>query len=68
MATGKVKWFNFDKKYGFIEPEQGGPDVFVHISALTHAGLQSLNEGQRVSYEIATSKRKTSAVNLKLIN
>lgn len=66
MATGIVKWFNPTKGYGFIQPEQGGGDVFVHISALERAGLSSLNEGQRVSYDLATNKGKTSAANLKL--
>ncbi len=66
MATGKVKWFNPTKGFGFIAPEQGGSDVFVHISALERAGLRTLNEGQRVSYELATEKGKTSAVNIKL--
>ena len=66
MATGTVKWFNPTKGFGFIQPEQGGPDVFVHISALEKAGLRSLNEGQKVSYELATEKGKTAAVNLKL--
>lgn len=66
MATGIVKWFNPTKGFGFIQPEQGGNDVFVHISALQRAGIQNLNEGQRVSYELATEKGKTSAVNLKL--
>ncbi len=66
MATGIVKWFNPTKGYGFIQPEAGGNDVFVHISALENAGLRTLNEGQRVSYELATQKGKTSAVNIKL--
>lgn len=65
MATGTVKWFNATKGFGFIQPENGGSDVFVHISALERAGLATLNEGQRVSYELATNKGKTSAVNIK---
>jgi CspA family cold shock protein len=68
MANGIVKWFNPTKGYGFIQPEQGGSDVFVHISALERAGVTSLNEGQRVSYELATNKGKTSAANLKLLD
>ncbi len=67
MATGVVKWFNPTKGFGFIQPDQGGSDVFVHISALERAGLSTLNEGQKVSYELATNKGKTSAANLKLI-
>lgn len=66
MATGTVKWFNPTKGYGFIQPDAGGADVFVHITALEAAGLRSLNEGQKVSYELATNKGKTSAANLKL--
>lgn len=66
MANGIVKWFNPTKGYGFIQPEEGGSDVFVHISALERAGLSTLNEGQRVNYELATNKGKTSAVNLKV--
>lgn len=66
MATGTVKWFNATKGFGFIQPDQGGSDVFVHISALDKAGLSSLNEGQKVSYELASQKGKTSAVNIKL--
>jgi CspA family cold shock protein len=67
VATGIVKWFNPTKGFGFIQPDQGGSDVFVHISALERAGLSTLNEGQKVSYELATNKGKTSAANLKLI-
>src|SRR5690606_17235258 len=66
MAIGTVKWFNPTKGYGFIQPENGGKDVFVHISAVEQAGLKSLNEGQKISYELATTKGKTSAANLKL--
>lgn len=67
MANGTVKWFNNTKGYGFIQPEAGGADVFVHISAVERAGLSSLNEGQKVSYELATQKGKTSAVNLQVL-
>ena len=67
MANGTVKWFNPNKGYGFIQPEDGGKDVFVHISALERAGIQSLNEGQKVSFETATNKGKISAANLKLL-
>jgi CspA family cold shock protein len=66
MANGTVKWFNSTKGYGFIAPEDGTNDVFVHISAVEKAGLHQLNEGQKVSYDIATNKGKTSATNLKL--
>ena len=66
MATGIVKWYNPTNGYGFIQPDQGGADVFVHITALEAAGLRSLNEGQKVSYELATNKGKTSAANLKI--
>jgi CspA family cold shock protein len=65
MANGTVKWFNPTKGFGFIQPEDGGNDVFVHISALERAGLNTLDEGQRVSYELATNKGKTSAANIK---
>jgi cold shock protein len=57
MATGTVKWFNEQKGYGFIQPESGGTDVFVHISAVQRAGLTALNEGQRVNYELEKDKR-----------
>ena len=57
MATGTVKWFNATKGFGFIQPEDGGKDVFVHISAVERAGLRELNEGQKVAYEIVADKR-----------
>ena len=57
MATGTVKWFNATKGFGFIQPESGGPDVFVHISAVERAGLRGLNEGQKVTYELEQDKR-----------
>jgi cold shock protein len=67
MATGTVKWFNEQKGYGFIQPDQGGKDVFVHISAVERSGLRSLAEGQKVSYEVEADRRtgKESATNLK---
>jgi CspA family cold shock protein len=65
MPKGKVKWFNATKGYGFIAPEGGGKDVFVHISAVERAGLQTLREDQVVTYEIATERGRESAVNLK---
>jgi len=65
MATGTVKWFNPTKGYGFIQPQGGGRDVFVHISAVERAGLSSLNEGQVVQYEIVSNRGKESAENLK---
>lgn len=64
MATGTVKWFNPNKGYGFIVPDGGGADVFVHVSALEKAGLSTLTEGQKLSYELVNSKGKTSAGNL----
>jgi CspA family cold shock protein len=66
MATGSVKWFNATKGFGFIQPDQGGKDVFVHISAVEKAGLNGLNEGQKVSYEVTTERGKTAATNLKV--
>jgi cold shock protein len=66
MATGTVKWFNPTKGYGFIQPQSGDKDVFVHISAVERAGLSTLNEGQTVSYELASNRGKTSAENLKV--
>jgi CspA family cold shock protein len=66
MATGTVKWFNETKGYGFIQPDDGGKDVFVHISAVERSGMGALAEGQKVSYELLTDKRtgKVSAGNL----
>ena len=66
MALGTVKWFNSQKGYGFIQPRDGGEDVFVYISAVEKAGLSSLNEGQVVEYEEVSNKGKTSAEHLKL--
>lgn len=66
MATGNVKWFNPAKGYGFILPQGGGKDVFVHISAVHRAGLSTLNEDQQVEYEEVESRGKTSAENLKI--
>jgi CspA family cold shock protein len=66
MATGTVKWFNAQKGFGFIQPSDGGKDVFVHISAVEQAGLSNLVEGQKVSYDVVTTDRgKTAAGNLK---
>lgn len=69
MSTGTVKWFNSQKGFGFIQPNDGGNDVFVHISAVERAGLSGLAEGQKVSFEAKTDKMrgKTSAENLSLI-
>ena len=69
MATGTVKWFNAAKGFGFIQPDAGGPDVFVHISAVERAGIRDLNEGQKIAYEIVADKRtgKSSADNLKSV-
>jgi CspA family cold shock protein len=69
MAIGTVKWFNGTKGYGFIEPEQGGADVFVHISAVERSGLSDLREGQKVSYDLENDPRKgkVSATNLKAL-
>ena len=66
MNTGTVKWFNEQKGYGFIQPDNGSKDVFVHISAVERAGMRTLKEGQKVSFEIVTDKRtgKSSAGNL----
>ena len=65
MATGTVKWFNIQKGFGFIQPEGGGKDVFVHVTAVQAAGLDTLNEGQRVSYEVVRERGKEAAADLK---
>jgi CspA family cold shock protein len=69
MPTGTVKWFNSQKGFGFIQPDQGGPDVFVHVSAVERAGLQGLDDGQKVSYELVQDKRsgKSSADELRIL-
>ena len=69
MATGTVKWFNSQKGFGFIAPDGGGPDVFVHVSAVERAGLRSLNDGQKVSFEVVTDRKngKSSADQLKTL-
>ena len=67
MATGTVKWFNTTKGYGFIMPQEGGKDVFVHITAVQAAGLRGLSEGQQISYEVAMERGKATATNLKTV-
>ena len=67
MSSGTVKWFNKVKGFGFIQPSDGGKDVFVHITAVERSGLDSLNEGQKLSYEMMTERGKTAATNLKAI-
>jgi len=67
MATGTVKFFNMQKGYGFIQPSDGGKDVFVHISAVQRSGMQSLVEGQKVSFEVVTERGKPAAANLQSI-
>ena len=66
MATGTVKWFNKRKGYGFITPDEGEQDVFVHISAVQQAGMRTLREGDKISYELMTERGKTVAGNLKM--
>jgi cold shock protein len=69
MSQGTVKWFNVQKGFGFIQPDDGSKDVFVHISAVERAGMQSLNEGQKVSYDVVADRRtgKSSADNLRAV-
>jgi CspA family cold shock protein len=67
MPVGTVKWFNTQKGFGFIQPQDGSKDVFVHISAVQKAGLTTLNEGQKVSYDMVTERGKTAAGNLKAV-
>ena len=68
MPTGTVKWFNRDKGYGFIKPDEGGPDAFVHITAVERAGLPGLDENQKISYELVQGRNgKASADNLQLL-
>jgi len=67
MPVGKVRWFDARKGFGFIEPEAGGKDVFVHISAVERAGLSSLAEGQRVSYDVTDQRGKPAAENLRTL-
>ena len=69
MATGTVKWFNAQKGFGFIQPDSGGPDVFVHISAVERSGMYDLKENQKISYEVVADKRsgKSSAEQLKAV-
>ena len=65
MTTGTVKWFNIQKGFGFIQPEDGSKDVFVHISAVEQAGMGNLSEGQKLSFDVQSERGKTSACNLK---
>lgn len=69
MSTGTVKWFNGQKGFGFIQPDDGGKDVFVHISAVERAGMSNLNEGQKISYDVVADRKsgKSSADNLRAV-
>jgi len=67
MATGTVKWFNTTKGYGFIQPDDGGKDVFVHVSAVERAGLRGLNDGQKVSFQLKEERGKIAAVDLQAL-
>ncbi len=66
MASGTVKWFNPTKGYGFVQPADGGKDVFIHISAVERAGLSTLNEGQQIEFDVVSNRGKESAENLKI--
>ena len=67
MAIGKVKWFNATKGYGFIMPDDGGKEVFVHITAVQSAGLKGLNDGQKVTYDVVMERGKAAASNLRVV-
>ena len=67
MAQGTVKWFNSQKGFGFIQPDDGSKDVFVHISAVERAGMNGLNEGQKVSFDVVTERGKSAAANLRTV-
>lgn len=67
MQNGTVKWFNAQKGYGFIEPDDKSKDIFLHISAVEQAGLRGLDDGQRVSFNVESQKGKTSAIDIKLV-
>ncbi len=68
MATGTVKWFNTNKGYGFIAPDEGGKDVFVHITELEKSGIRQLDDGQKVSYEVAENRGKEAATSVQMID
>jgi cold shock protein len=67
MTQGTVKWFNNQKGFGFIQPDDGGKDVFVHISAVERAGMRGLNEGQKISFDVVTERGKSAAANLRTV-
>jgi CspA family cold shock protein len=67
MTQGTVKWFNSQKGFGFIQPDDGGKDVFVHISAVERAGMNNLNEGQKVSFDVVAERGKSAAANLRTV-